>query len=165
MACSCLWKGSMAGADGEDTFMKNSVDTHVARLCYNRREGEILIWTPCPCDQVYFQHPFNFHANLSTRSPNNAWDILSKAVSLPRRINEIYISVWEGMKKLWWNWNDYTSQCLRIQYIFHECDLGWVDYQSDFFIKASHAVTERPLRYIMIFAWDMARGNRNWNLG
>lgn len=35
MACSCLWKGSMAGADGEDTFMKNSADTDVARLCYN----------------------------------------------------------------------------------------------------------------------------------
>lgn len=62
----------MAGADGEDTFMENSADTDVARLHYNNlRDGEILIWTPCPCDPVYFQHPMNFHVNLSTRSPNN----------------------------------------------------------------------------------------------
>lgn len=55
---------------------------------------------------AYFQRPdscsseFPFPAQISPPpSPNNTWDILSKAVSLPRSINIIYISVWEGMKK------------------------------------------------------------------
>lgn len=49
MACSCLWEGSMAGADGEDTFMKDSADTDVAQLRYvNFRNGEMLIQTAVP---------------------------------------------------------------------------------------------------------------------
>lgn len=80
--------------------MKNSADTDVARLHYNNlRDGEILIWTPCPCDPVYFQHPMNFHMNLSTRSPNNTRHP-EQSYSLPRSINEIYISVWEGNEKI-----------------------------------------------------------------
>lgn len=55
---------------------------------------------------AYFQRPdccsseLPFPAEISPLpSPNNTWDIQSKAVSLPRSINIIYISVWEGMKK------------------------------------------------------------------
>lgn len=60
----------MAGADGEDTFMKDSADTDVAQPRYdNFRNGEILIQTPCPCVPIYFQHPSNFRANSSLLAP------------------------------------------------------------------------------------------------
>lgn len=68
-------------------------------------EGDIDL-NPARRGLAYFQRPDScsselpFSAQISPPpSPNNTWDILSKAVSLPRSINIIYISVWEGMKK------------------------------------------------------------------
>lgn len=48
----------MAGADGEDTFMKNSADTDVARLRKdNFWDGGNIDLNPFCHDPVYFQHP------------------------------------------------------------------------------------------------------------
>lgn len=165
----------MAGADGEDTFMKNSADTDVARLRNNNFwDGETLIWTPCH-DPVYFQHPNScgFELPLPAQifllsSPiihETSWAKLSHSRGALMKSTSLSERVWK---------NNGGTEIITLhsalgfnKFFIRVILAGWITsvILDAFLIKASHVGTEKPLHFIIIFAWDMARGKRCWNIG
>lgn len=161
----------MAGADGEDTFMKNSVDTDVARLRNNNFcDGEILIWTP-RYDPVYFQHPNSCgfeplspaHIFPSLSSPiihETSWAKLSHSQGALTKSASLSERVWK---------NNGGTEIITLHsvlgfntFLIKVSQAGWITsvISDALLIKASHAGTEKTLHFIIIFAWDMARGKK-----
>lgn len=162
----------MAGANGEDTFMKNSADTDVARLRNNNFwAGEILIWTPCH-DPVYFQHPNSCGFELSSpahifllSSPiihETFWAKLSRSREALMKSTSLSERVWK---------NNGGTEIITLHsalgfntFLIKVSLAGWITtvILDALLIKASHAGTEKSLHFIIIFAWDMARGKKCW---
>lgn len=162
----------MAGADGEDTFMKNSADTDVARLRNNNFwDGGILIWTPCH-DPVYFQHPNSCGFELSSpahifllSSPiihETSWAKLSHSRGALMKSTSLSERVWK---------NNGGTEIITLHsalgfntFLIKVSMAGWITtvILDALLIKASHAGTEKTLYFIIIFAWDMARGKKCW---
>lgn len=162
----------MAGADGEDTFMKNSADTDVARLRNNNFwDGEILIWTPCH-HPVYFQHPNSCGFELSSpahifllSSPiihETSWAKLSHSRGALMKSTSLSERVWK---------NNGGTEIITLHsalgfntFLIKVSLAGWITtvILDALLIKASHAATEKTLHFIIIFAWDMARGKTCW---
>lgn len=162
----------MAGADGEDTFMKNSADTDVARLRNNNFwDGEILIWTPFH-DPVYFQHPNSCGSELPSpahifllSSPiihETSWEKLSHTQGALMKSTSLSERVWK---------NNGGTEIITLHsalgfntFLIKVSLAGWITtvILDALLIKASHAGTEKTLHFIIIFAWDMARGKECW---
>lgn len=162
----------MAGADGEDTFMKNSADTDVARLLNNNFwDGEILIWTPCH-DPVYFQRPNSCGFELPSpahifilSSPiihETSWAKLSHSQGALMKSTSLSERVWK---------NNGGTEIITLHsalgfntFLIKVILAGWITtvILDALLMKASHAGTEKTLHFLIIFAWDMARGKRCW---
>lgn len=139
--------------------MKNSADTDVARLHNsNFWDGDILIRTPCR-DPVYIQHPNSCHFELLSQAhifPNNtslSQGALMKSTSLSER-------VWK---------NNGGTEIITLHsalgfntFLIKASKAGWITtvISDAVLIKASRAATEKTLHFIIVFAWDMARGKR-----
>lgn len=152
--------------------MKNSADTDVARLCNNNFwDGETLIWTPCH-DPVYFQHPNSCGFELSSSahisllsSPiihETSWAKLSHSRGALMKSTSLSERVWK---------NNGGTEIITLHsalgfntFLIKVSLAGWITtvMLDALLIKASHAGTEKSLHFIIIFAWDMARGEKCW---
>lgn len=152
--------------------MKNSADTDVARLRNNNFwDGEILIWTPCH-DPVYFRHPNS--SGFELPSPARVF-LLSSPIIHETSCAKLSHSRGALMKstslseRVWKNNGGTEIITLHSALGFNTFLIkvilaGWITtvILDALLIKAPHAGTEKTLLFIIIFAWDMARGKRCW---
>lgn len=161
----------MAGADGEHTFMKNSADTDVARLRNNNFwDGGNIDLNPLSWPSL-LQHP---NSCLELPSPahilllsspiihETSWAKLSHSRGALMKSTSLSERVWK---------NNGETEIITLHsalgfntFLIKVSLAGWITTVifDALLIKASHAGSEKTLRFIIIFAWDMARGKRCW---
>lgn len=149
------------------------IQTLLGSVTITSEMGEILIWTPCH-GPVYFQHPNSCGFELPSpahifllSSPiihETSWAKLSHSRGALMKSTSLSERVWK---------NNGGTEIITLHsalgfntFLIKVILAGWITtvILDALLIKASHAGTEKPLHFIIIFAWDMGRGKRCWKI-